>query len=109
MSNRITKENYYAACKLINDYEKQEKNDKLKIYEGCSKSDIISSVFNYVGKTTTGYWITKENKIPDREPDGMIFMEPNFYTMPGSHTPYDTLELAEKAMIKNFKRKKLIK
>ena len=113
MEPEITKEEYQNACLLISKYKLQEKNKKDLSYNGLTKSNIVSKVFNYdlnrvESRKATAYWVSKSGEIPETNPDAVIVMEPNFYTIEGGRVPYETLEEAYKSVIKSFKKKKLI-
>jgi hypothetical protein len=111
MEVEITKEEYNSAWRLIKAYERQEKNKKTAEYSGFTESNIVSNKFTnqMFGYESIAYWVVPDGKIPtDKNPDAIINLEPDFYTIEGGRIPYKTFEEAYKVMIKNFKRKKLI-
>ena len=109
MEKEISLEEYSNALKIVKAYEKQQDNKKNSVYEGCTKEDIIEKKFKKPHYEAIAFWVTKENKIPDRNPDAVINLEPDFYTIDGGRVPYKTFEEAKSVVIKNFKRKKYIK
>jgi len=107
----ITEKEYLEARKVVESYEKQLANKKLSIYDGCTESDLVTNEVNTEHRKTVYFWITKDKKIPDRNPEGSITYDYkcNFYTLERSHVPYDTYAKAYKNLIKTFKRKGYIK
>lgn len=106
---RITEQEYRNAISIIREYEKQLKDDKLSIYKNCTENDILyNKTKDYRNDIIHAYWVSKDKEIPDRDPDCIIRYNYLFYTMDGSNKPYDSLDDAKKAMLKNFKRKKFI-
>jgi hypothetical protein len=111
MEKFITKEEYFSALKIVRDYEEQNKKYKLSIYNNCSEENIVSNEFTYNfrnNQKAKAYWVSKDGKVPERDPDGIIVLEENFYTIKGFRRPFETLEKAYSALIKSFRRKKYI-
>lgn len=107
----ITEQEYLAARKIVESYEKQLVVKKLSIYDGCTENDLVTNEINPSHKKIIYFWVTKGREIPDRNPEGSITYDYkcNFYTLEHSHVPYDTYEKAYKNLIKGFKRKGFIK
>lgn len=108
----ISEKEYLEAKGIVDRYILQKFNKKLSIYDGCTENDILKNEFrNHNRDLAFAFWITRSKEIPDRNPDCIIiadsFME--LYTLEGSRKFYDNYDFAYKAMIKGFKRKKLIK
>ena len=107
----ITEEEFVAACKVIDAYNKQMKAKSLSIYENCTEKDLLIKEINNKEKKTVYFWVTKDKEIPDRNPDGSIIYDYmcEFYTLEYGRVPYDTYDKAYKNLIKGFKRKGFIK
>lgn len=106
---RITEQQFKDALNIVKQYEQQLKDDKLSLYDKCTKNDfVILNYKNQYGKMITAYWITKSKELTNRNPDGAIVDEGTFFTIEYSNVTYATFKDAEKALFKSFKRKKLI-
>lgn len=107
---RITEQRYREAKNLIKLYEEQIKKDRLDIYKGCTKDNILKiNATSMYGQPIVYYWVTKGIITPDRNPDNTITTKGgDFYTIENSQKVYATYDDAEKAIIQSFKRKKLI-
>jgi len=108
MKKEISLEEYRNALKIIRAYEEQQSNKKNMIYDGCTKEDIFTNKFKKPHYEALAFWVTKEKTIPERNPDAVINLEPDFYTIDGGRIPYKTFEEAREAVMKIFKRKKYI-
>jgi hypothetical protein len=113
MSTKIhSREDYLNALKVVKEYKEQLKTDKLLEYNECTVDNIVSSEFIYFhnNKKAIAYWVSLDCNIPDRDPDAIIKIDSNdFYTIEGNRTPYSNMEEAYKAVIRKFRRNKLIK
>lgn len=108
----ITFEEYIAARKIVDTYEEQQRVKKLSPYAGCTRTDFQKKIWTnpMTGREEHLYWVTKEDVIPERVPDGTIEWDHacGFFTLERSQTPYYSLEDAEKNLFRTFKRKGLI-
>lgn len=109
---RITFEQYRESLKIVKAYEKQLLDDKLKVYDGCTKDDLFTTEGQDFRKNHVWYfWVTKSKEVPDRNADGTITrdVKAGFYCLENSHVPYKTYGEAKSNMLKTFKRKGYIK
>lgn len=109
---RITQEKYLEALKIVKAYEKQLRDDKLVIYEGCTKENLlITEGKDFRNNPAWYFWVTKEKELPDRNCDGIVTydLRAEFYFLEGSSIPYKTYEAAKNNLIATFKRKGYIK
>lgn len=75
------------------------------------KNNIVSTVGKYPlneKHTVSYFWVVSDGVIPERNADGEIRDCQGFFQMNNSNKPYDTYDEAYNAMIRTFKRKKLI-
>lgn len=110
---RISEQEYRAAVAIVNRYNDQQKQDKLEPYKGCTENDITTNKHKTMfGKDATSYWVVRKseskNTLPERNPDGTIVDNSDYYTIEHSSVVYEGYSDAVAALLRAFKRKKLI-
>jgi len=104
-----TKDEYLNALKIVREYELQNKNIELSIFEECTINNIVSNICKHYNKSATAYWVSLDGNIPERNPDAMIVDSGiGFYTIEGGRKTYDTIQNAYKGVVSKLKRMHLI-